>query len=407
MNRHFHFPSVFKYALCMVVLASSFLGRTAWAAEEDDKETKEKTEQELEEAKEKREAAEAEIKAQFSYTFNDVYDKLVIIECKGKHGTWSGSGFVAAMDGKTYIFTNQHVILGADTISFKTAKGEVLRPRVVELSATRDIARLLLEDQEALAISDNLAMGAPLAVFGNSEGSGVATELFGKVTGIGAELVEVSAEFVSGNSGSPVLNLDKEVIGIASYVRYSTPTKMKEGTQFENKVRRFCYRLTNVRWARVNWKKYNAEYGMAYRETEELVDSILDVVNGWYDDPFGPVSDNQSDYDLRKWSNEHNRMVSRIVRLRDKGRATVKELNSTNKQIRNDIGDSAEALSEFCIRRARFVEFTTGKRDLTGFLRDEFEGSVYRLEYASEAIDYFGTKLEKIDFFHFKQGTTR
>ena len=78
------------------------------------------------------------------------------------------------------------------------------------------------------------------------------------------------------------------------------------------------------------------------------------------------------------------------------------ELNSTNRQIRNDIGDSAEALSEFCKRRARFVEFTTQKRDLTGFLRDEFEASVERLEYASEAIDYFGTHLATIDYFHFK-----
>jgi hypothetical protein len=126
------------------------------------------------------------------------------------------------------------------------------------------------------------------------------------------------------------------------------------------------------------------------------------VVNGWYDDPFGPVSENHSDYDLRKWSNEHNRMVSHIVHLSDKGRASANELKNTNKRIRNDIGDSAEALSEFCERRARFVEFTTGKPDLTGFIRDEFESAVYRLEYASEAIDYFGTKLASIDYFHFK-----
>ena len=326
----------------------------------------------------------------------------MIIECKGKHGAWAGSGFVAVLDGKTYIFTNQHVVLGADTISFKTAKGEVLRPRAVELSASRDIARLLLEDHDGLTVSDKLSMSAPLAVFGNSEGGGVATELYGTVTGVGADLVEVSAEFVSGNSGSPVLNLDMEVVGIASYVRYSTPSKMKEGTRFENKVRRFCYRLTDVKWTRVNWKKFNEEYGTIYRETEELVDSVLDVVNGWYEDPFGPVSENQTDYDLRKWSNEHNRMVSRIVRLNDKGRASVNELNNTNRQIRNDIGDSAEALSEFCKRRARFVEFTTQKHDLTGFMSEAFEGYVYRLEYISEAIDYFGTKLATIDYFHFK-----
>lgn len=400
MNKHYLLNGFFKWVLCLGMLAS--VSSTAWADEEEDQQAAEQEEAEQQRAKDKREAEQAEIKAEFPYTFDDVSDKLVLIECKGRHGKWFGSGFVAVMDGKTYIFTNQHIILGAETISFKTAQGETLRPRAVELSAARDIARLLLEDHEGLTISDNLSMGAPLAVFGNSEGGGVATELYGKVTGVGAELVEVSAEFVSGNSGSPVLNLDQEVIGIASYVRYSTPSKMKEGTQFEDKVRRFCYRLTQVRWARVNWKKYNGEYGDTYRETQKLVESILNVVNGWYENPFGPVSENHSDHDLRKWSNEHNRMVSHIVRLSDKGRASVSELNNTNRQIRNDIGDSAEALSTFCKRRARFVEFTTQKRDLTGFLRDEFESSVYRLEYASEAIDYFGTQLTTIDYFHFK-----
>ena len=398
MYRNSLLQLLFKYALCLVFLTAGLPGSSAWADDIDDTISDWKKQQ----ASTKLKAEEAEIKAQFTYAFDDVCDKLVIIECRGTHGKWSGSGFVAAMDGKTYIFTNQHIILGADTITFKTVMGEVLRPRAVELSASRDIARLLLEEHDALAVSDNLSMGAPLAVFGNSEGGGVATELYGKVTGVGADLVEVSAEFVSGNSGSPVLNLDKEVIGIASYVRYSAPSKMKEGTQFENKVRRFCYRLNNLRWARVNWKKYNGEYGKVYRETEALVEAVLAVVNGWYEDPFGPVSEDHSDYDLRKWSNEHNRMVSRIVRLSDKGRATSNELNSTNRQIRNDIGDSAEALSDFCKRRARYVEFTTQKRDLTGFLQEEFEGSVYSLKYAAEAIDYFGTKLATIDYFHFK-----
>jgi hypothetical protein len=398
MHRDSLLKTTFKFSLCLLLLITGMPGHSVWADETED----EQAEQEKREAREKREAEEAEVKGQFSYTFDDVRDKLVIIECRGKHGSWSGSGFIAAMDEKAYIFTNQHIILGADTITFKTVMGEVLRPQAVELSATRDIARLLLEDRDGLAVSDNLSMGAPLAVFGNSEGGGVATELYGKVTGVGSDLVEVSAEFVSGNSGSPVLNLDKEVIGIASYVRYSTPSKMKEGTQFENKVRRFCYRLNNLRWARVNWKKYNGEYGKVYRETEALVDAVLSVVNGWYEDPFGPVSEEHSDYDLQKWSNEHNRMVSRIVRLSDKGRATPSELNNTNRQIRNDIGDSAEALSDFCKRRASYVEFTTQKRDLTGFLRDEFEGSVYSLKYAADAIDYFGTKLATIDYFHFK-----
>jgi len=398
MSIHRIIEFLFKQAACAILMASIAAVLPARA----DDEGVQPEEQELREARAEREAEEAEVKAQIPYTFNDVYDKLVIIECEGKYGKWSGSGFIAKMDGKTYIFTNQHIVLGADTISFRTAKGEVLRPQAVELAVTRDIVRLLLEDHDALAISDKVAMGAPLAVFGNSEGSGVATELYGKVTGIGADLVEVSAEFVSGNSGSPVLNQDKEVIGIASYVRYSLPSRMKEGTRFENKVRRFCYRLTGEQWGSVNWKKYNTEYGYTYRENEALVASIFEVVNGWYQDPFGPVSEDHSNYDLKEWSNEHNHMVSRIVRLSDKGRATVNELNSNNRQIRNDIGDSAADLSDFCRKQARIIELTTQKKNLTGFLRNELESHVTRLEYASEAIDYFGTKLATLDYFHFK-----
>ncbi len=346
--------------------------------------------------------SEQDLKGQFNGSFNDIADKLVIIACGSDYGDWSGSGFIANMDGKTYLFTNQHVVLGADTISFKTAKGEKIYPKAVELSATRDMARLLLDDQDALAISDNVAMDAPMAVFGNSEGGGVATALYGKVNGVGADVVEVSAEFVSGNSGSPVLNTNMEVIGIASYVRYSSPSKMKEGTQFENKVRRFCYRLNDVQWARVDWKDYNKKYGETYRQSEKLVDDIFELVGGWVEDPYGQVSEDHKDYELRRWATEHNHMVGTIVRLSDKGRATRKELDSTNKRIRNGIIDSAEALSELCERHAGHMRLKADARNLTGFLHDEFEGYTYRFEYAAQALKDFGNDLAGSNYFHFK-----
>ena len=219
-------------------------------------------------------------------------------------------------------------------------------------------------------------MGAPIAVFGNSDGGGGATELYGKVTGVGADLVEVSAEFVSENSGSPVLNLDMEVIGIASYVRTSQPSRMKEGTQFENKVRRFCFRLNKVRWARVNWKKYNAEYGMAYRETAAMVESITTVVNGLYDEPFGRVAESYTDSTLANWSTRHNRAV-----------------NNSGSQRRTEVDKSTKALSDLCKRRARSLKLKLEKNNMTEFLRKESEGYMYSFQYASEAIDYFNAKL--------------
>jgi hypothetical protein len=272
----------------------------------------------------------------------------------------------------------------------------------VELSATRDIARLLLPDEDGFELAATIEMDLPVGVFGNSDGGGVATELYGTVSGVGADVVEVTADFVSGNSGSPVLNLNQELVGIASYVKYSQKSKMKEGTKFENQTRRFCYRLTGTQWQAVNWKQYNKKYGKLYRTNEQLVDSIYEIINQWYDSPFGKVTaDDHPDHDLQKWSTSHNHMVNRIVRLSDKGRATRHELDNTNKQIRKDIGDSAEALAAVCKGRARQMKLLSTQRELTEFLRKEFEGYAYSLDYSAKAIDRFGDRLTDLNFFRF------
>ncbi|VGO19692.1 S1 family peptidase [Pontiella sulfatireligans] len=370
------------------------------AAEKEnyDKKKAAKEEREKKEALEKRLAEEQEIKARFGYSVNDITAHLVIVSCSGAQGRSSGSGFVALLDGKPYLFTNQHVILGADTISFKATAGGALKPRGVELSTTRDIARLPLSEAEGLAISKNMAIGAPIAVFGNSEGGGVATELYGKVTSVSAELVEVSADFVSGNSGSPVLNLDKEVIGIASYV--SSSSDDEDGSD----TRRFCYRLTGNQWTSVDWKKYNDKFGKLYRDNEALVEATFEVANQWYQDPFNRVSaDNHPDSELRKWSTSHNHMVNRIMRMREQGTATPHELENVNKQISKDLVDSSEDLAKVCRDRSKRLRMLAKQRGLTGFLRDEFNRLSGRLESAARNLDAYGEKLAKFKFFHFAE----
>lgn len=335
--------------------------------------------------------AEEAIKAQFPYTFNDVSKNLVIIESKTSLGGMAGSGFIAKVDDKTYIFTNQHVIMGADSIEFKTVTGETLKPLGVELSLQRDIARLPIADRDdALVISDGVAMDIPLAVFGNSEGGGVATELYGKVTGVGSDLLEVSAEFVSGNSGSPVLNMDQEVIGIASYVRYSEPSEMKEDTKFENKVRRFCYRLTDVNFAPVNWRTYNEKYGKPYLETQSTIDSVVAIIEEWGEEPFGRVpTDNLPDISLNRWSSKHNKMVERVSEIIRKQRASRSTLN----KLRDEIHQSARDLSNISHRLAIEMEDKAEDPALTGFLREEFESYAGGLEFISEVLELAGQEI--------------
>jgi len=325
------------------------------------------------------------------YTFNDVASCIVIIESETCLGGMSGSGFIAKVDGKTYIYTNQHVVMGADTVEFVTASGEKLSVKSIELSMERDIARFLIDDrEEALVISDNVAMNIPLAVFGNSEGGGVATELYGEVTGVGSDLVEVSAEFVSGNSGSPVLNADKEVIGIASYVRYSAPSKENEDAEEEDKVRRFCYRLTGVEFVPINWRSYNERYGKPYLVTQSSMESMMGIIQGWGDEPFGRVpTENLPDISLNSWSHKHNKMVERVDEVIRRNRASRSTLN----KIRDEIKQSAHDLATVSYRLSTELGKKAEERALTGFLRKEFESYASGLEYISELLEEAGQDI--------------
>ena len=189
-------------------------------------------------------------------SFSDVSHALVFVE----NGDSRGSGFIAEMDGVNYVFSNQHNFLGAKRINLKTMNGTYLKPVSFEYSRTHDIVRLRLapEDVEELTVL-KINFGSPLihdeiVIYGNSAGGGVATELEGEVIGVGPADIEITAKMVPGNSGSPILNHDAEVVGVATYAtlgqdfqKGSAYEKAFKGTRF-NKVRRYGIRVPDAGW---------------------------------------------------------------------------------------------------------------------------------------------------------------
>jgi Trypsin-like peptidase domain len=183
-------------------------------------------------------------------------DGLVFVE--GKAG--KGSGFIAEVKGKKFLFTNAHVLAG-----IKNAKFELLDRTPVQIGASfaavgHDmVAVTVLAGGTALpsvaSVDKETSIGDDVVVLGNAEGAGVVNLLQGKLTGIGPNLVEVDAPFVPGNSGSPIIHVPTgKVIGIATYL-----TIKKTGPR-EEKVRRFGYRLDSVqKWQPIEWNRFYAE----------------------------------------------------------------------------------------------------------------------------------------------------
>lgn len=179
-----------------------------------------------------------------------------------------GTGFLCNMDGSNYIVTCTHVLAGAQRFEFSTINKGQVKPVKLELANDRDLARLHIADASVPAFElsgTDPKIGNRVKVLGNSQGSGTITELTGEIKGIGPELLEVDAGFVSGNSGSPILDDEARVMAIASFVAKPGVTNwITSGTRFAD-TRRFGVRPNNVKWVTVSTRRF-------YQEASVLAD---------------------------------------------------------------------------------------------------------------------------------------
>ena len=223
-------------------------------------------------------------------------DAFVIV--KGTNG--SGSGFICRVGDKTWLFSNIHVVSEIKEPTITQLNGVPIVPGAAELAAGPDIARMSLtklpmHPLEAITDFENdVHIGDAVAVLGNSGGGGVVTSLKGKVVGIGPDRLEVSAQFIPGNSGSPIVHVKTgKVIGIATYLtrRYeefapntpeATPSpRDKTGAVV---VRRFGYRIDKVPvWEPVNWGELSREaqqIDQISKLTEDIFNFLAVLHNG-------------------------------------------------------------------------------------------------------------------------------
>jgi S1-C subfamily serine protease len=142
-----------------------------------------------------------------------------------------GSGVLISNDK---VLTAAHLVQAADRTMVEFSRGELISARVIGSALSADIAVLQLEHSPAnaapvtLGNSDKLDVGDQIFVVGAPYGIS-RTLTAGHVSGrhllnerrentTGVEFLQTDAAINSGNSGSPVFNLDGEVMGIVSNI---------------------------------------------------------------------------------------------------------------------------------------------------------------------------------------------
>jgi tetratricopeptide (TPR) repeat protein len=150
---------------------------------------------------------------------------VMIIHKEGRDGNMAiGTGFLISEDG--YLATNFHVIEGAEKLNVKSFTGGVYPVvRIVAVDKKRDIAILKVEaknlPQLQFGESDGVNAGMRVAVIGNPQGlestitEGIVSAIR-KVDDLGS-VIQISAAISSGSSGSPVLDKECRVIGMATF----------------------------------------------------------------------------------------------------------------------------------------------------------------------------------------------
>ena len=201
--------------------------------------------------------------------YKKVRDKILIVQGDGK----VGSGFVCEMDGRRYFITNKHVVEGQSQLVANFPDGRELKFKDFEVAeGDVDLVRFAVKTNQPVVVvrESEPEMDEDVFVFGNSDGAGVVTDLSGKVVGIGADKIEVSAKFVGGNSGSAVFDSRGEVLGVATFAtrRIDPQDWLKADSRFAE-ARRWALRLKNVSWKKMDFKVFNRKIAAEKKKAQE------------------------------------------------------------------------------------------------------------------------------------------
>jgi len=188
----------------------------------------------------------------------DIYERLrpAVVEITTTSGGQNplaprsgGSGSGIVIDGDGTILTNNHVVVGADSLEVRISDGSVAAATVVGRDPGNDLAVVRAErDGQELTVaplgdSEQVRIGDPILALGNPfnlEGTltqGIVSALDRTFAAGGntrpiRNMIQIDAAVNPGNSGGPLINCQGEVIGVNTLLENPTGDNVNVGVAF-------------------------------------------------------------------------------------------------------------------------------------------------------------------------------
>ena len=272
-------------------------------------------------------------------------------------------GFMVKMEGKSYILTNTSGISGHDSPSFKTVSGKPLQPLSLELSKTRDIARFRVESPVALEVESSVSEKQEMVIPDYASSGSKVGEFTGTVTHIYEGRFRAESTYAEKNWGSPVLNADGKVCGIASGINFYK----QSGPSWGGSMMRTVYQLEGDSWFSPNWKKYNVTYGKSLRDVDDFRNTIYTLAEDWIARPREKVeAPDGVSLEIQRWVKQQNSFANKVASARKK------RGGGSNKAVAGSFSENCETLRSICEGKIRKLQFLAEQDSVTPFLSNEF-----------------------------------
>lgn len=194
-----------------------------------------------------------------------------------------GSGFFINANGD--IITNYHVVQGASTAEIKTSEGNVYPiTHIIAVDEQNDVIRLSVDIPQKyvfpLALSEEYPdIGEEIIVYGSPLGleNTVSNGIVSAIRDFPdqGEIIQITAPISPGSSGSPVLNMQGEVVGVATMsftdgqnLNFAIPSEKIFMLDVEGEKIEFNHNAIS------RWKSATKKYS----DDEEFYQEVLDLI---------------------------------------------------------------------------------------------------------------------------------